>query len=525
MKFYIVSKPWDIGKYVHEYPCVELSTDNWNDYGFETTFSLYYFSKRGIQKDIGEVKIHTLENPFTRKVMPTSFEELDENYCSLGQSMSYYRQLSELPEEVYKPILIGLRDIVFTKDIYEEFPNKLGITDSLFRSSEANKVFKSAYDKYFLNKDVENEIFNFNFKYTAPYSPFENTINFNFEKQGFLPNRMNILVGKNGAGKTQMLSKFADALCGQSKKAKELFDPPTIPLFSKVIAVSFSAFDDFRKPYHKEENLDTNDINFIDELDNLNHGDSGLISEDNEIEDLSKNRKFNNYIYCGIQDDKGKTLSLTELKQHGQKNLLKIMDREKNTKKNIKYLEKWKDVLLNIEIPSKYLDEPSEIFNSSLSSGQSILVSIITEVIANIEDESILLFDEPELHLHPNAVSNLVRMLYQLLEEFNSYAIISTHSPLIIQEIPSFYINKLERTEEDLLLISKIPIETFGENISAIVNEVFNVREVESNYKSLLKNAISSGKTFEEINEIFPNGLSLHAMTYLNILFNQKNRG
>ena len=48
-----------------------------------------------------------------------------------------------------------------------------------------------------------------------------------------------------------------------------------------------------------------------------------------------------------------------------------------------------------------------------------------------------LLFDEPELHLHQNATANTMRMFYRLLEEFNSYAIIATHSPLIIQEIPS----------------------------------------------------------------------------------------
>lgn len=511
LKFHIVNKPWDIGRYIHEYPCVELSTDNWNDYGFETSFSLYYINNQGTKKHIGEVKIHTLENPHTRKVIPNSFDTLDESYCSLGQSMNFYRELSLLPDDVYKQILIGLRDIVFNKDIYENYPNKQGITDSLFRSSEANKVFKSAYDKYFLDKEVEDEIFNFNFKFIPPYSPCENTINFNFEKSSFLPNRMNILVGKNGTGKTQLLSKFADALCGKSKKTAELFEPPQIPLFSKVIAVSFSAFDDFRKPYEDKESI--NEDEYLNES-----------YEIKEIEKLSKKRKLNNYVYCGIQDDKGKTLSLRELKHHGQRNLLKIIERDINSKNKINYLETWKEVLLNIEIPSNYLDEPETIFSSNLSSGQNILVSIITEVIANIEDESILIFDEPELHLHPNAVSNLVRMLYHLLEEFNSYAIISTHSPLIVQEIPSIYINKLERTEEDILLINKLSLETFGENISAIVNEIFNVREVESNYKSLLKKAISD-KSFEEIIEMFPNGLSLHAMTYLNIIFNQKNRG
>lgn len=57
------------------------------------------------------------------------------------------------------------------------------------------------------------------------------------------------------------------------------------------------------------------------------------------------------------------------------------------------------------------------------SSGQQILICTITELIANIENESIILFDEPEIHLHPNAIANMVRMFYRLLDEFNSYAI------------------------------------------------------------------------------------------------------
>ena len=56
-----------------------------------------------------------------------------------------------------------------------------------------------------------------------------------------------------------------------------------------------------------------------------------------------------------------------------------------------------------------------EIDNIHWSSGQYILLCTMTEVVATIEKESILLFDEPELHLHPNAVANTMRMLYRLL--------------------------------------------------------------------------------------------------------------
>ena len=73
-----------------------------------------------------------------------------------------------------------------------------------------------------------------------------------------------------------------------------------------------------------------------------------------------------------------------------------------------------------------------EIILNKKHFGQYILLCTMTEVIATIEKESLLLFDEPELHLHPNAVANTLRMLYKLLEEYDSYAIFATHSPLIV---------------------------------------------------------------------------------------------
>ena len=57
----------------------------------------------------------------------------------------------------------------------------------------------------------------------------------------------------------------------------------------------------------------------------------------------------------------------------------------------------------------------------------------MTELVCNIEKESLILFDEPEIHLHPNAIANVMRMFSKLLEEYDSYAIFATHSPIILQ--------------------------------------------------------------------------------------------
>ena len=137
----------------------------------------------------------------------------------------------------------------------------------------------------------------------------------------------------------------------------------------------------------------------------------------------------------------------------------------------------------------------------------------MTEVVATIEKESILLFDEPELHLHPNAVANTMRMLYRLLEEFDSYAIFATHSPLIVQEIPSRYVQILSRID-NVLMVRTPALECFGENVTNITNDIFDVNGSESNYKTILNN-LSKKMSFEDALEIFNGALSFNAMIYL----------
>ena len=242
-----------------------------------------------------------------------------------------------------------------------------------------------------------------------------------------------------------------------------------------MISISFSAFDEFRK--------------------RTKEGDSDYYYS-------------NSYVYCGIQTEKG-TLSLEELHKNFKKSLQIIWEKGRN--------DAWENIMSelmeqeHISIIKNLMAQDEEKIH--FSSGQHILVCTMTEVLANIENESILLFDEPELHLHPNAIANTMRMFYHLLEEFNSYAIIATHSPLIIQEIPSRYIRALTRVN-NILSIHTPDNECFGENVTKITDDIFDVRSTESNYKSVLKK-LSQKMEYDEILALFEGKLSFNAMIYL----------
>jgi len=158
-----------------------------------------------------------------------------------------------------------------------------------------------------------------------------------------------------------------------------------------------------------------------------------------------------------------------------------------------------------------------DVFKNKLSSGQAILLYIISGIISNIRYDTLLLFDEPETHLHPNAISQLMNVIYDLVNEFKSYCIITTHSPLVIQEILSKNVYILEKNE-NTPVIRKIGFESFGENLTVLTEEVFGNKEIIRHYKKIIDELISKGLTYENIvsnltSDEIP--LSLNAKLYI----------
>ena len=426
------------------------------------------------------------------------FNKLDLRFFSLGQSIDFYRVIDKLESEYKKEILTALNDVLYNPKLIDKIKDKDCYNTSLLRNSEARWIIENR-EHVLENIDFEGES-EFHFKYNKklPNAIGAHKVEFDFRKKSYLPHRINAIIGKNGTGKTQILSSLAKSLLYNQKK-----DFIEIPNFSKIIVVSYSAFDDFFNPKNTKDNLDN--LQAIDGLE--------------EIEERSKNNsnKLFNYVYCGIRDGE-RILSIGDIKERLRKSLADIKEKDR--------LVKWRGILSEIIEPEYdylLLQVEEELENVILSSGQHVLMSAMTEVIANIEKQSLILFDEPETHLHPNAISNLMRMLNKLLKEFNSYCILSTHSPLIIQEIPSIYTQIFDRNN-NLPIISELSNESFGENISNIINEVFNVKNYESNYKSYFLEMVKNME-FDEIIEVFDDQLSFNAMTFLNILEKQKKDG
>ena len=483
MKIIHSSSTWP-PKYGEFKDSVVIYDDRWNDFSYRTSFFAVYCDKNGEVSEIGAVKIYYYDydkdrtdnygSPVSGMIGSGEIFQLPEKYCSLGQSLNYYQTLKELLPNDYFDILKRLNDIAIFPEIREKFIYENGVQVSLLRESSAEKALNEAADVLRTN-ELRQKDMSFKYLATPPYASKAVELDFNFRFYENMPYRINILIGKNGTGKTQILTSLANSLSGVSDRenARLSMFVDSRPPVDKVISISYSAFDAFKK-------RPTND-----------------------------NYKSNSYVYCGIQSEQG-TLSLRELNDNFRNAFAAVKEKKR--------LDSWKAVMSELVEP-EHVNLVERTFNSGdisdihWSSGQNILICTITEALANIERESILLFDEPELHLHPNAVANVMRMLYRLLEEFDSYAIFATHSPLIVQETPSRYIQILNRVD-NVLIVKRPVLECFGENVTSITNDIFDVTSAESNYKTVLKR-LRERMSYEEVLALFDGKLSFNAMIYL----------
>lgn len=459
------------------FPCLVLVINNWDDWGYITTFKLFHYKSQTERYEIGDLKILDLFSKTT--ILQETFSVLPSNFASLGQSLDYYINLKKIFPENFEEILEALNDISSNFGLRDTFEKSEGFFASLIRFSEAEKVLNEA--KFILSDETNSLRKNFNFTYSITLNGADDKhiVEFSFINQEDYPFRSIALIGKNGTGKTQFINNLASSLCDIKSPGK--FNPSR-PLFSRVIAISFSLFDKFDIPKSTKK--------FSYKYIGFRQGDEIITQEaiNNKLrQSFSIIRKENresewfNFIN-----------SIIDLKQFDFDSDLNLKSREKD----------FENIILKRE--------------ELLSSGQNILVYTITELIANLRRDSIVLFDEPETHLHPNAIAILVKVINKILIHYNSFAIIATHSPIVIQETPSKNVRVFDRIG-NTPIIKKLSIESFGENISKLNDVVFYRNEFKEIYKDYFDEEIKNF-TIEQINEKFNNCLSLNALLYLNAI-------
>ena len=157
-----------------------------------------------------------------------------------------------------------------------------------------------------------------------------------------------------------------------------------------------------------------------------------------------------------------------------------------------------------------------------LSSGHKIVLLTITRLVETLQERSLVLIDEPEAHLHPPLLSAFIRALSELLNSTNGVAIIATHSPVILQEAPKSCVWKLRRAGAEAIA-DRLEIESFGENVGVLTNEIFGLEIAKSGFYKLLNKAIEVNDNYEEVVDHFNDQLGMEARAIVMSIYSNKN--
>lgn len=267
--FYVYRAPKRPKPKIVKYPAVFLFDDSWDDYGYKTLFSAsIQIDKDSEEVDLGELKILEISRSGVvhSPNIDDRFTELSTTFCSLGQSVRYYRRLrDDLPTSIRRQYLRGIRDIVSLPKQRERFQAHEGFETSLLRSGGARDALRQG--GYYIGYPTEEPPApQFSFVMSLPAAQSPHAVAFDFTQHEGLPHRINLLIGRNGTGKTQLLANLAQSLYGGEEiegeetarhGTAEIIGAP--PDFAKIIAISYSAFDQFpipkRSPRHARKSL------------------------------------------------------------------------------------------------------------------------------------------------------------------------------------------------------------------------------------------------------------------------------
>lgn len=462
------------------YPCFILVFNwDWTDYEYHTWFCLFYFASEADRRMIGELKLMNSEQDNTMDALPEEFDEpLDDSFCSLGIKTDYYIGLrQELKnEQLIKEVQHYLCDCTFEPAIYDQHRDERIFNVSLMRDLSAMDALQEGQS---LAMGIEpDEMYSFSYTYHPKYDNSlyaDWKVHIPYKPLKFM--RTFGIIGINGVGKTQILSSFITDLLAQ-----KVDNFKSLPHFKNIIVICSTPFDSY--PVEKQ---DTREIV---------------------------------YRLCCLEQDK--TLTLDGIKQ----NLNRIM--KQPTVEHVSMLTVWVD-LIREYVDSAFVDhvvilkrdaDGSEYYDINgddlgsnvniLSSGQLHILSLVTYICANIHYRSLLFIDEPEVHLHPHITMEFMAMLSGLLSVFKSYAIIATHTPLVVREMAGKNVFLMQKMQDGIPQIAPAGFETLGEDVGTLYRNLFGYDEQSSYFKKMVDKLCDRGKSYEEIVRYFQQGMNLN---------------
>lgn len=503
--FYVVqTHPQDFANYKDSFVLVKTRWDDW--FKYETQHYLYFVDENGMPQDIGCLKIGQLYMSSGQRSasFPDVFNQLPDDCFSLGQSDFYYERINQLGDYIREKVLICLRDISFDADLYTQVRRMDVTTTSLMREVShftiINQYRRIAHGHARLTKyDIE---------YTYPRTDGDNEVKlaFHVEPESNPPTNIHVVIGRNNVGKTYLIKNIISSIYsiddGKDHGVLRSTNSETGRMvssrkqaFANVLCVSFSPFDDY----------------------------SDL------VERLSKKTAMP-FTYIGLtQNNLSESLSAAFV--DSIKNCLSSKRKTEMLDNAISILE-FDPIFARSELKTlihgtdDWRGADSDVLNATFhrfSSGHQVIMLTLTQLICKLTERTLVILDEPENHLHPPLLAAFIRALSELLINYNGVALIATHSPVILQEVPKSCVWRINRNGSEVTP-SRLEIESFGATIGALTREVFGLEVRQSGFHKILADEVNKGLSYTAIKDRFSNELGDEALSLLRTLILLRDR-
>lgn len=346
----------------------------------------------------------------------------------------------------------------------------------------------------------------------------DHVVKFRFSAEGLIPKRINVLIGKNGLGKSQALKHIVLSLL-QRKGFEESFIDPDLqgrPMISRVLALGTPGetnntfpSDMLKDPrvHYKRLNLTRNGRS----QSSRGIGSSllQLIRSEESIGNISRWQIFLNALEACLPINDLVIQVIAPSSDQLTKIYIPILDIQ-NGKSEQEKLLLWGAV---DDIAEPRLTKGNKHY--SLSSGQLSFFKAALMSCLHIENGSLVLIDEPETHLHPNLISNFIELLDIILEKTGSFAILATHSVYFVREVSRSQVHVFKEGDENTVSIVSPRLKTFGCEVGAISHFVFD-DEIESRLsEKIISHAKNSQLNFNDIFENYSDELSTETLMQL----------
>ena len=522
---------------------IELLSNNWDDYNYKTSFPVTCRlggeivalpALRLLVQDA--YTSSTALDALRAQGWDGTFPIPDTNYVSVPTEITFYEQIEgALGIDAAIEVAKLLRDASYLVYVADDAEAKAlidseGFRKSLQRERSSTQVFIDGW-RVFERQAIA--VMDLGFQFENVFGKVT-TLELKFQPRTRLPHDVNVLIGPNGYGKSQLLHQIVRDWISPSEEREIGFVEK--PNLSQLVVVSYSPFERFPVDLvgHKLQDQDT--YRYFGLRGRTTPSDTSKRGRITLSHDYPKRNAAQSLIQCLSDDRRLRSIRDWSLKIETMERVLRtaisfdfaavevaVSKRPESFYRDTGLLEPLAlDVRDGAErkryipIGSDRIEElDDERLSASLeaasgvtfflngqpielSSGQRLFAYIVINILGAIRRNSLILVDEPELFLHPTLEIQFVDMLKTILSRFNSKALLATHSVVTVREIPSDCVHVFEKTDDDVVL-KHPPFQTFGGDFQRISSYVFGDKAVSKPFEAWIKAQLDESDSAEAL--------------------------